>query len=260
MTRLTLNSVSLQLGDAKIIRDVTVEFRSKELTALVGANGAGKTSLLRCAAGIEQPTSGAAFLENAPLNTLTPVARARRIAYLPQTRGAAWPITVRDAVTLGRFAYGAPLHETSGDDKVAVDRAIRQCGLAEIETRRIDTLSGGETARVYCARAFATEAPVLLADEPIASLDPGGQLAIMSLIRAHADAGAGAVAILHDLQLAARFADRMVWMRSGAVIADGSPKETLTAQTIADVFDVASSIAWHDDLAQVQFLEPIPSA
>ena len=143
---------------------------------------------------------------------LDPAERARRIAYLPQARSLAWPLRVRDVVALGRFAHGAAPGRLGAEDAAAVSRALASCRLASLADRLSDTLSGGELARTHVARAMAAEAPFLLADEPTAALDPLHQHQVMRLVRAYADAGRGVLVVMHDAALAARAADRLVWM------------------------------------------------
>jgi iron complex transport system ATP-binding protein len=123
-----------------------------------------------------------------------------------------------------------------------VDRAVDACGLAALADRAADTLSGGELARVHVARAFAAETPMVVADEPVASLDPRHQHGIMALFRGHVDRGGGALVVLHDLDLAARYADRLVWMQGGALVADGPVAETMTAGRIAEVYGVLARV------------------
>jgi len=238
MTELRFENIAVKASGAALVKDATTRLASGELVALVGPNGAGKTTLLKCALGFIRPTSGAARIDGDSVETLSPIDRARRIAYLPQARPLAWPARVRDVVALGRFAYGARLSRLQGADADAVARVIEECDLTAFADRRTDTLSGGELARVHAARALAGEAPLLLADEPIASLDPNHQFAIMALIKRHVDNGGGAMVVIHDIALAARFATRLVWMKDGAVLADGAPRKTLTKERMEEVFAV----------------------
>ena len=173
---------------------------------------------------------------------LNPAERARRIAYLPQARPLAWPLRVRDVVALGRFAHGAAPGRLGTDDAAAVSRALASCGLTPLAERLSSTLSGGELARMHVARAMAAEAPLLLADEPTAALDPLHQHQVMRLVRACADAGRGVLVVTHDTAQAARIADRLVWMAAGRLVADGSPEATLTAERLAEVYGVRASV------------------
>ncbi len=243
MTDLRVETVSVRRGDSTLVEAADLRVTTGEWVALLGPNGAGKTSLLRAALGLETPARGRATLDGADTATLSPRDRARILAYLPQMRSLAWPNRVRDVVALGRFAHGAALGRLAGADAAAVERALTACDLDAIADRRVDTLSGGELARVHCARAFAAEAPLLVADEPIAGLDPRHQFRILDLIKAFVAAGGGALVVLHDVGLAARYAQRLVWMADGRIVADGPPSETLTAQRLAEVYGVRARVS-----------------
>lgn len=242
MTELVVDRLSLDAGSVPLVRDVSFRLETGELVAVLGPNGAGKTSLLRGALGLEKPVSGKATLDGVETWRLPPMRRARLLAYLPQTRPLAWPNVVRDVVALGRFAHGAALGRLSPDDRIAVERALDACDLQTFAERRTDTLSGGEIARVHCARAMATEAPFLVADEPVAALDPRHQFKIMDLTRSFVREGGGALVVLHDLNLAARYADRLIWMKDGQLIADGSPAQTLSVERIAGIYGIQTRI------------------
>ncbi|MEL8056344.1 MAG: ABC transporter ATP-binding protein, partial [Pseudomonadota bacterium] len=172
MTKLTAKNLTVKVKDATLVEAASLSLVPGEFIALLGPNVAGKTSLIRAMLGLEHPTDGHASLNDEDTRTLNPIERARSIAYLPQTRPLAWPNTVRDVVSLGRFSHGAALGRLKTADAEAVDRAIEACDIKHLADRNADTLSGGELARMHCARAFAAEAPLLIADEPIAALDP----------------------------------------------------------------------------------------
>lgn len=242
MDNIRLDNVSLTVDGAPLLSSVTMTLEKNELVALVGPNGAGKTSLLQCALGIRKPTSGIAMISNSNASEISPIERAKKVSYLPQSRPLAWPIRVKDIVALGRYAYGAPLTDLKGEDAISVSQALKDCALEHLAERNADTLSGGELARVHCARAFAAQAPFLIADEPIASLDPKHQISTLLLIRNYVDKGAGAMIVLHDISHAARFCDRIVWMKDGKIIADGTPQATITAKRLEEVFEVEASV------------------
>lgn len=242
MTDLIADHVTLKAKDATLVESASFSLRTGEFTVLLGPNGAGKTSLIRAALGLEAPSSGTATLGGEDTRQLSPIARARSVAYLPQIRPLAWPNTVRDVVTLGRFSHGAALGRLKGTDAEAVDRAIAACDLISLTHRRADTLSGGELARMHCARAFAAEAPLLVADEPTAALDPRHQFRILDLIAEYVEQGGGALVVLHDIQMAARYASRLIWMKDGRILADGPPKETLTVERLQTVYDIRAKI------------------
>ncbi|MCG8443446.1 MAG: ABC transporter ATP-binding protein [Caulobacterales bacterium] len=243
MTSLAIRDLTVRAGASALVDGASLAVEPGELVGLLGPNGAGKSTLLRAALGLVAPTSGAAAVDGEATAAMSPTARARRMAYLPQMRPLAWPNSVRDVVALGRYAHGAALGRLSGADRAAVEEAITACDLAHLAERATDTLSGGELARVHCARAFAAEAPLLIADEPVASLDPRHQFRVMDLIGRFVAAGGGALVVLHDMALAARYATRLVWMKDGRVLADGPPADTLTAERLAEVFAVRATVS-----------------
>ena len=157
-------------------------------------------------------------------------------------RPLAWPNRVRDVVALGRFSHGVAPGKLSGHDAEAVTRALMACDLSDLKDRTMDTLSGGELARVHCARAFAAEAPLLIADEPTAALDPRHQFRILDLIRKYVETGGGAMIVLHDIELAARYASRLIWMKGGKILADGPVGVTLTPERLAEIYGVSARI------------------
>ncbi len=243
MAEIKLNNVCVEASGATLLHNANASFRSSELIALIGPNGAGKTTLLKCALALMAPSAGTVTLDSRAIADFSPIERARLVSYLPQSRPLAWPIRVRDVVALGRYAYGASTAKLKGEDAAAVNQAMRDCNLDHLADRRTDTLSGGELARVHCARAFAAKAPLLIADEPVASLDPSHQFQIMALIRAYVDNGGGAVVVLHDIAIAARFADRLIWMKDGEINANGGPDETLSATQMKQIFAVSAVVA-----------------
>lgn len=243
MAELMTENLTVKAGSASLVQNASIRLVPGELVALLGPNGAGKTSLLRAALGLEKRAAGLAALNGSDSEKLSPVDRALRVAYLPQQRPLAWPNTVRDVVALGRFAYGATPGRLSAKDAAAVDNAIEVCGLSNLIKRQTDTLSGGELARVHCARAFASEAPLLVADEPVAALDPHHQFRIMDIVRNYVAAGGGALVVLHDISLAARYATRMIWMKDTQIVANGSVKDTLTTTRMADTYGVRARIS-----------------
>lgn len=242
MTSLSLKNISVRKGEATLLSDVSLRVNRGELVVLLGPNGAGKTTLLRAALGFETASSGEAYIGGDKVRQLSPIERARRVAYLPQTRPLAWPNTVYDIVTLGRYAYGAAIGRLGPADEAAIRKGIDLCDIEHLSHRTADTLSGGELARVHCARAFATDAPFLVVDEPVAALDPRHQFRVMDIISAFVRDGGGALVVLHDVALAARYADRLVWMKAGRILADGPPTKTLTSQRLAEVYDIEARV------------------
>ncbi len=229
---LQARDITVRLGNAVVVERAALTLHAGELVALVGPNGAGKTTFIRALAGI-LAAEGEIMLGERRLESMGSRARARTIAYLPQGHVFYWPMEVAAVVALGRHPHTDPFSTPSPQDRAAVSRAMERTAIETFADRRVTTLSGGERARVALARALATEAPMLLADEPTASLDPRHQLVVMELLRRAARDGGAVLAILHDLTLAARFADRVMVMDRGRVVADASPAEALSPQRIA---------------------------
>jgi iron complex transport system ATP-binding protein len=242
MSALSATGLGYSAAGTRLVDEASFRLGPGELVALLGPNGAGKTTLLRLALGLLAPASGTSAIDGIEARRLGATARARRIAYLPQSRPLAWPARVRDVAALGRFAFGGPLGRLRDADRAAVARALAACDLTALADRRVDTLSGGELARVHIARALAAETPLIVADEPAAALDPLHQHQVMALLRAAADRGGGVLVVLHDLALAARYADRLIWMQRGRIVADGPVAATLTAAQIADVYGVRARV------------------
>ncbi len=242
MASLVSNGLSVAFKNVSVVSDVSLAVAPGELVVLLGANGAGKSTLIKAMIGIQPTTSGLASIDGENARTLSSVEKAKRVAYLPQVRPLAWPNTVHDVVSLGRYCYGAVPGRVKGDDAKAVDAALQGCDLEKFAHRSVDTLSGGELARVHCARAFASQAPLFVADEPTAALDPRHQLMIMELIHSYVVKGAGALVVLHDVNLAIRFATRLAWMCDGRIVADGAPTETVTEDRMARVYGVNARV------------------
>jgi iron complex transport system ATP-binding protein len=233
--------VVVRLNGALVVDGAMLELKAGELTVLVGPNGAGKTTLIRALAGLI-PSEGRIAIEGRPLGSFAPRERARRIAYLPQGHVFHWPMAVAAVVALGRHAHSDAFSTLTDADRAAVERALIATGTVPFASRAVTTLSGGERARVALARALASEAPIVLADEPTVSLDPRHQLVVMELLKRLAHDGAAVLAIVHDLVLATRFADRIAVMDRGRLIALGAPREVLTPERIAAVFGVEAEI------------------
>ena len=224
---------------AVVLDGIDLAFEAGQVTAIVGPNGAGKTTLLRHLAGLDVPAAGDVELRGQPLASLGPAIRAWSIAYLPQAASAYWPLCARDLVALGRLPHGANLSRPlRAEDEQAVRRALERVDGMRLAERPVDTLSQGERARVMMARALATEAAVFLADEPVASLDPAYALETMAILRAEAARGACVIVVLHDLGLAARFADRVIVLAGHKIAADGPPPTALAAGVIEAAYGV----------------------
>ncbi|MFI9616527.1 ABC transporter ATP-binding protein [Streptomyces sp. NPDC052023] len=226
-----------------VLRGVDLTVRPGELTALIGLNGCGKSTLLRLAAGLLQPDEGRVRLGGDDLARLSRRATARRVALLHQSAPAVPGMTVRHLVRQGRYAARGPLGMLREGDDPVVHRALRDVGVAEWADRDVDALSGGERQRVRLAMALAQDTRVLLLDEPTTYLDLHHQLDVLqTVVRLREERGLTVVMVLHDLAHAARFAERVVALRDGRVVADGAPGEVVTPGLLADVLKVAGRV------------------
>lgn len=232
MTLLCLTDVTVTRGARPVVNKASLSIGAGELVGLIGPNGAGKTSLMRAALGLLNHQG------HSSLAVLSPAQRARHAAWLPQTREIAWPVTVETLVALGRLPHLGSGQSLAPQDRDAVARALVRTDLTWAAQRRVTELSGGEQARALLARALAQETPLLLADEPVAGLDPSHAIAAMDAFAALAEQGHGVLVALHDLALAARHCTRLVVMRKGEIVGDGPPAEILSGTVLRNVFGV----------------------
>lgn len=237
---IAFDEVSAGYAGRAVLRDVTVGFSAGAVTGLVGPNGAGKTTLLRLAVRLLSAEQGTVRVLERPLAEWSGEALARAVAYLPQNAETHWPIEARRLAALGRFPHRAAFAPLTGADDAAIDEALERCDAAHLAHRRMDELSAGERARILLARALAVAAPILLADEPAAHLDPAHQLRLMELLRSEAARGTAVVVTLHDLSLASRFCDEIVVLYEGRLAAQGAPAAALADATLAQVFAVSA--------------------
>jgi iron complex transport system ATP-binding protein len=227
-------------GGRSAVAGVSLVLRPGALSVVIGPNGAGKSTLLRLLAGLEPPDQGIVQLDGVGVTRMPPRERARRIAHLPQSAPLQWAVRGADVVALGRLPHGATLsHALAPADQRAVDDAMRRTETAVFARRRIDRLSQGERARLLLARVLATDAAVLLLDEPVASLDPAQALAMMQVLVGEARRGKAVAVVMHDLVLAARFADHVVFLKEGLVAAAGAPNDVFEPGPVSAVYGVA---------------------
>lgn len=246
MTGLSVEGVSIFLRGRPAIHDVSACFERGRVAAVLGPNGAGKSTLLSCLAGLRVPDAGHVRVNGVDLHALDRRARARRIGLLPQGGEVHWDISVSALVALGRLPHRGRWGE-SDDDRRAVLRAMAATDVCGLATRNARELSGGERSRVLLARVLAGEPEWLLADEPLANLDPAHQLDVLDRLREIAAQGAGVVVVLHDLSHAARVADDVVLLREGRVVAQGARDAVLGASQLRATFGIDVHVGRADE-------------
>lgn len=248
MTALSVSELGVTLLGKEVLRDVSFDVAPGEFVGLIGANGAGKTTLMRALLGL-LPHEGHSSLAQLPHT-----ARAAQAAWMPQMREIAWPIPVQSVVMLGRTPHLGAWQKPGSTDQHHVDAALARMELTEMRERPATQLSGGEQARVLIARALAQDTPLLLADEPIAGLDPAHQIATMQTFAALAEQGKSVLVSLHDLGLAARHCTRLILLADGTIAADGPSEDVLTPARLAQAFGIT---AWCEQSAQGLVFQPL---
>lgn len=254
MTMLDVADLRASLGGQEVLKGVSMRVGAGEFVGLIGPNGAGKSTLLRAVLGLARST-GTVTIDGRAARELNARARARKISYLPQEREIAWPVSVERLVALGRAPHLPPFSRRSASDDAAVREAMARMEVEEFADREATALSGGEKARVLIARALAQGAPLMLADEPTAGLDPAHQITLMRIFAGLAQEGGSVVACLHDLGLAARWCTRLVLLDKGRIVADGAPDEVLTAQTLRSVYNIEAHLGSIDGRQMVYPLD-----
>ena len=222
------------VGGVSILEDVSLEVHYGQVLALVGPNGAGKSTLLSLLAGDDVPSEGSIELDGRPMTEWSPGERARVRAVLLQSNQVAFSFTVRQVIEMGRAPWLGTLQ--SDDDETAIEAALAEADVAGLAERAFPTLSGGERARASLARVLAQTTPILLLDEPTAALDLRHQEEVLRIARRRATAGGAVVAVLHDLSLAAAYADEIAMIHRGRLVALGAPADVLTAERVAEVY------------------------
>jgi iron complex transport system ATP-binding protein len=245
---LVAHEVSVALGGRLVLRGVTGVVHPGRLVAVVGPNGAGKSTFLKCCAGLIAPERGTVTLDGMPLPDMARRDLARRIAYLPQDRIVHWPLTVERVVALGRLPHRTFAVAEDATDRNVIADALERMDLTAFAQRPIATLSGGERARVLIARALAQSASAIIADEPTAGLDPAHSLRLFAEFSRLARAGHGVLVALHDLSLAARFADAVIVLKHGACLSNGPPAAAMSNDVMADAFGVGMIVTEVDGL------------
>lgn len=246
MNTLEARELSCGYGDQRVLESLSLALRAGEVLALLGPNGAGKTTLLRALARLLRPTQGSVLLHEREIWSQPAGEVARQLALMPQSERRDWPLTVEEAVWLGRAPHRGWLLPFRQDDATMVERALQNTGLCELRQRPITELSGGEWRRVILARALAQQAQVLLLDEPTSGLDLKFQVDVLEHIRRLATGEKLTVVLtLHDLNLAAIYCDRIALLSGRSLAACGSPSDVLTAELIGQAFGVPVTVTQH---------------
>ena len=232
-------------GERAAVRGVSLRVSPGRLLAVVGPNGAGKTTLLRLLSGSLIPEGGRVTLDDRPLALLGDRERARALAVVPQSESSTFPVTVAELAGMGRYAHLGPWARSGAGDRAIVDRAMARAAVREFADRQLGELSGGERQRARIARALAQEAPVLLLDEPTAGLDLRYRMEVFHLLRELRADGLAVLVITHDLNLAARFADRLLLLDEGRARAWGSPDEVLLRAPLEEVYEWPLRVVAH---------------
>lgn len=232
--------IYVKYGDRMVLGDVSFELKEGQIVALLGPNGAGKTTLIRMLNRTVAPyPHGLAFLNGVDIQTMSRREIAKSIAVVAQENETRFPVTVMEFVLSGRFVHGGAFGWERESDVTAARRALADCDLEAYDTRLMNRLSGGERQRVLLARALATGANILLLDEPTANLDLAHQALMFKLVRDRCkDQNASAIVITHDLNLASEFADEIILLKEGRIVAKGRPREVLNAENLHKIFGV----------------------
>lgn len=246
MSSLEIKNISMDIEKTSILTDISASIKKGEMVGLIGPNGAGKSSLLKCILGLREIKNGTILIDDKNIEDLSLKERAKKLAYAAQGAPVYWPLTVENIVGLGRVPHLNPWQKLTTDDQISIDQAMERTDCASLKGRLVTTLSGGERARVLLARVLATAAPYILADEPVASLDPAHQLQVMNILKNLSRNDNGVLVVMHDLSLALRYCDRIIVLKDGAMVGQDTPEVILSDDMLADVFGIRAS-RWSDD-------------
>ncbi|TDD87410.1 ABC transporter ATP-binding protein [Saccharopolyspora karakumensis] len=255
--RLRARDLKLAYGERVVVDGLDFEVAGGTITAVIGPNGCGKSTLLRALGRLLAPQRGEVLLDGKRIHTMSTKEVARVLGVLPQSPAAPEGLTVADLVARGRHPHQSWYRQWSSDDESAVAEALAMTGIGDLAERTLDELSGGQRQRAWLSMALAQGTDLLLLDEPTTYLDLSHQVDVLELVgRLHDESGRTVVMVLHDLNLAARYADRLVAMKEGAVVASGEPGEVLTEELLADVFDLRARVI-PDPVAGTPMVVPI---
>lgn len=246
MNSITTQSLAIAYEDALIVKNLDMQIPHKKITSIIGPNGCGKSTVLKAVGRILKPKKGLVYLSGEDINTLSTKDIAKKMAILPQTPTAPSGLTISELVAYGRFPHQKGFGKLSAEDREIVSWAIKVTNLSDMEHREVDTLSGGQRQRVWIAMALAQQTDLILLDEPTTYLDLSHQLEVLNLLyNLNKNQGCTIAMVLHDLNLAARFSDYMIAIRSGDIISHGTPNEVMTKDVLKETFHIDAEIA-HD--------------
>lgn len=235
--------LKLQYAASTIAEDMNFAVDTADIISIIGPNGSGKSTLLKALGRLLKPTTGVVLLDNNDIHTLSSVVVAKKMAILPQAAAVPTDMTVYDLVCYGRMPYQRRFADKNEEDLNAIDKALSATGVSDKKYRRLDTLSGGERQRVWLALALAQEPEILLLDEPTTYLDIHHQLELMQLISMlHHELGITVIMVLHDLNHAARFSNRIVAVKDGKIMADGTVADIFTSETLRTLYEVENTV------------------
>ncbi|UUD63598.1 ABC transporter ATP-binding protein [Pseudomonas seleniipraecipitans] len=243
-TEVTLHAENLSLGypHAAIIEGLSLRIPSGQVTAIVGPNGCGKSTLLAGLSRLHKPSAGAVLLNGKAIGSVPSKQVARQLALLPQDATAPDGLTVSELIRFGRQPHQSLLRQWSAEDQAIVDEALRVADLQDLAKRPLESMSGGQRQRAWIAMAVAQQTPLLLLDEPTSALDLGHQIEVFELIRSLASVGKTVVMVVHDLSSACRYADHLVAMKAGSIIAEGAPVDIVTPTLVEALYDVRCTL------------------
>lgn len=241
--KLEIQDIVFEYESESVLDGVSLELDRGEMLGIIGPNGAGKSTLLQCINHILEPIEGRVFIDGTDLHAADREAIARTVGYVPQEETSTFPATVFDTILMGRKPHIG--WRPTGDDRQRVTDIIEVLGLSDLALRDVNQLSGGQRQKVLIGRALAQEAEVFLLDEPTASLDVKHQLDVLGVIRDQVDRGVTAVMAMHDLNLAARYCDKLAMLYEERIFAAGTP-DILTPETIREVYGVEATVMQHD--------------
>jgi iron complex transport system ATP-binding protein len=243
-----IKSLTVTYNGHEILKDISLTIAPGEIFALVGPNGAGKSTLIKTISGVLTPKSGSIHIDNVDIATLSSIQRARHLAVVPQARELPRAYTVFDTVLLGRTPYLGWLGQAGEKDHALIQLALDRTQTSSLATRRINQLSGGEQQRVLLARALAQDTPIMLLDEPTTHLDLEHQTNLLNLVcQLATEQDLTVLMVLHDLNLAALYADQVAVLVAGRIQAQGTPEEVLTPQTLTSVYNVPVNVISHPE-------------